>query len=105
MSVTARARAGLTGLAAAALLGWALSAAAQPAAQAPARAPAGPRFFVLGVWVQSVAQMDAWKARGVNTMVEVPQGHDIAAWARAADQRGLYQIRHPSPDLAADLKD
>ena len=66
---------------------------------------AGPTFFVLGVWTQSVDQMAAWKARGVNTLVEVPQGHDVGQWIQAADAAGLYQIRHPSADLAADLND
>ena len=67
--------------------------------------PHGPTTFVLGAWVQPVGSMDGWKARGINTLVEVPQGHDVAAWARAADGKGLFQIRRPADDLASDLKD
>ena len=48
-----------------------------PAAAAAAH---GPTTFVLGVWMQPVGSMDAWKARGVNTVVEIPQGHDAVAW-------------------------
>jgi len=77
-------------------------AAAPPAAVA---APQGPTRFILGVWVQPVGSMDAWKARGINTLVEVPQGHDPVAWAQAADSKGLYQIRRPADDLVSDLKD
>jgi hypothetical protein len=68
-------------------------------------APHGPTRFVLGVWVQPIGSMDAWKARGINTLVEVPQGHDPVAWAKAAGGKGLYQIRRPAGDLASDLKD
>ncbi|MBS0360624.1 MAG: hypothetical protein JSR98_04535 [Proteobacteria bacterium] len=88
---------GLTALGLAVALGGALPAASQP--------QAGPKVFVLGVWMQSTGQMDDWKARGVNTLVEVPQGNDVAGWSQAADQRGFYQIRHPSSDLIADLGD
>ena len=64
---------------------------------------AGPLVFVLGVFTQPIEMMDTWKARGVNTMVQVPEGHDIAAWAHAADARSLYQIRAPSPSLGFDV--
>jgi hypothetical protein len=75
--------------------------------EAPAAVAAkhGPMAFVLGVWTQPVGSMDAWKARGINTLVEVPQGHDALAWAHAADSKGLYQIRRPAGDPADDLKD
>jgi hypothetical protein len=66
---------------------------------------AGPTFFVLGAYVQSIDQMATWKSRGVNTLVEVPEGHDVGQWISAADAAGLYQIRHPSADLTADLND
>jgi hypothetical protein len=65
----------------------------------------GPTFFVLGVWVSPIEQMDGWKARGVNTVVETPQGHDALQWIRAANSRGLYQIRKPSKDLRFDIHD
>ena len=70
-----------------------------------AGAAPGPSVFVLGVWVQPIEMMDAWQARGINTMVEVPQGHEVDPWARAADAKGLMQIRQPAHDLAADIKD
>jgi len=76
--------------------------AAPPPAGHPAR---GPTVFVIGVWVQPIDGMDAWKARGINTLVEIPQGHDPGPWIRAADSKGLYQIRRPAADLNADLKD
>lgn len=78
------------------------------AADAPARpiqTPHGPKSFVLGVWVQPPEAMEGWKARGINTVVEVPQGHDLEAWARSADSLKLQQIRKPARDLAADLRD
>jgi hypothetical protein len=65
----------------------------------------GPTFFVLGVWVSPVDQMDNWKARGVNTVVESPQGHDPLQWAKAAGSKGLYEIRAASSDLSFDLSD
>ena len=37
----------------------------------------GPKFFVLGAYVQASWMMDSWKARGVNTLVEAPEGHDV----------------------------
>ncbi len=65
----------------------------------------GPTFFVLGVWVQPAEMMDSWKARGVNTVVEVPQGHDAFQWAKAASSKGLYEIREASSDLGFDIRD
>ena len=65
----------------------------------------GPLVFVLGVWVQPAETMDIWKARGVNTLVETPQGREVLEWAKAADSRGLYQIRAPSSDLRFDIRD
>jgi hypothetical protein len=65
----------------------------------------GPKFFVLGAFVQSAWMMDSWKARGINTLVEAPEGHDVLQWAQAADSRGLFQIRRPSSDLNFDIND
>jgi hypothetical protein len=65
----------------------------------------GPKFFVLGAFVQASWMMDTWKARGINTLVEAPQGHDVLQWAQAADSAGLYQIRHASSDLHFDVND
>lgn len=49
--------------------------------------------------------MDTWKERGINTLVEAPEGHDVLQWAQEADAKGLYQIRHPSSDLHGDIND
>jgi hypothetical protein len=65
----------------------------------------GPKFFVLGTYVQSAEMMDTWKARGINTVVQAPNGLDVKQWAQAADSKGLYQIRQPSSDLHFDLND
>lgn len=65
----------------------------------------GPKFFVLGAYVQSVGMMDTWAARGINTLVGAPDGTNIEQWAQAADSKGLYQIREPSSDLNFDIND
>lgn len=62
----------------------------------------GSKFFVLGTYVQGVEMMDTWKARGINTLVQAPDGHDINAWSQAASSKGLYMIRQPSSNLTAD---
>ncbi len=49
--------------------------------------------------------MDTWKARGINTLVEAPDGHDVFQWAKAADSKGLFQIRKPTPNVRFDLDD
>jgi len=68
-------------------------------------AAVGPLIFVLGVWVQPAETMDVWKARGVNTLVEAPEGHDVSQWAKAADRKGLFQIRKPTANLRLDIDD
>ena len=59
----------------------------------------GPKFFVLGAFSQASWMIDTWKARGVNTLVEAPQGHDVLQWAQAADTgaprpRGQPKLGH-----------
>jgi hypothetical protein len=54
-----------------------------------------PPVFVLGVYVQDTAHMQLWKDRGINTMVEAPDGADITGWSAAAHSLDLYQIRQP----------
>jgi hypothetical protein len=65
--------------------------------------PLGPKFFVLGTYVQADFTMPTWKARGINTLVEVPQGWDVDQWSFAAASNGLHMIRAPSSNLQSDL--
>jgi hypothetical protein len=57
-------------------------------------------FFVLGAYVQDIAHMDDWQARGVNTMVQAPDGTSLSDWNAAAANLGLAMIRQPlyAPD-------
>jgi hypothetical protein len=62
-------------------------------------------FFPIGVFSQPVHLMDAWKARGVDTMVQYESEGgtvDLATWSAEATKRGLHMIRKPGADLAAD---
>jgi hypothetical protein len=67
--------------------------------------PAGPPAFIVAVCQQPATSFLDWKALGVNTLVDVPQNHDAAAWRDAANAAGLWQIRAPIGDLATDAKD
>lgn len=49
--------------------------------------------------------MAKWKLRGINTVVRVPQGHDVNKWEYNAWQNGLKVIREPQTDLTLDAKD
>lgn len=60
-------------------------------------------FFPIGVFSQPVESFAKWKARGVNTLLEVPQNHDAAAWDRAAREAGLKVMRRPGADPKADI--
>jgi hypothetical protein len=62
-------------------------------------------LFPIGVFQQPVSNFAGWKARGINTVTVIPADTDLDAWAQAADQAGLYQIRGPRPDTATDLAD
>jgi hypothetical protein len=84
-------------------------------ATAPADKPAAvaetghkPPFFVIGAWYQPMSSFPKWKARGINTMmgfeaesIKVP----FATWHDALAAQGLYAIRKPQGELAADAKD
>jgi hypothetical protein len=52
-------------------------------------------FFPIGVWQQPTYSFNKWKGRGINTLMEVPQGHDIGTWSDAAVSLGLYMLREP----------
>lgn len=60
-------------------------------------------FFPIGVFVQPTYNFDTWKARGINTVVEVPQGNDLEQWTVAAKSKGLHMIRAPRPNPADDI--
>lgn len=63
--------------------------------------------FIVGVWSQPVAYFDAWKARGINTVVgHEPQSGKVskADWEAAAAKAGLFFITLPGPDLAGEAK-
>lgn len=60
-------------------------------------------FFPIGVFSQPEDSFQKWKSRGINTLLESPQGHDPAGWDRAAQAGGFYQIRRPGPDPRKDI--
>src|SRR5437870_12373811 len=80
-----------------------------PSPKRPATRPARPAF-VIGVFQQPTGSFDAWRTRGVNTLVgyEAESGsrqisnHD---WTEAAAAKGFYYIRQPSDDREADARD
>jgi len=72
------------------------------AARGQATRAAVPPAFVIGVDSQAVGEFAKWQARGINTVVRVPNGNDAAVWARAADAAGLWQIRRPIGEPLAD---
>lgn len=62
--------------------------------------------FPIGVWSQPSSSAATWKSRGVNTMVTYEsQGGSVSvgAWSNAVQAAGLYQIREPLSNSAADL--
>lgn len=60
-------------------------------------------FFPIGVFSQPEQSFAKWKARGVNTILETPQGHDPESWDRAAKAAGLKIIRRPLGDPKRDI--
>ncbi|MCG9896078.1 MAG: hypothetical protein MH204_11450 [Fimbriimonadaceae bacterium] len=85
-----------------------VTSADPPPTAAPAQIEAaGPLFldgfFIIGVFSQPVESFGKWKARGINTILEVPQNHDPAAWDRAAQAAGLRIIRRPLANPRADI--
>ena len=62
---------------------------------------ARPDFFPFGVWLQSPARLDQYRAIGVNVFVGLngdPTADDLARFARA----GVYMIARPGPGFPRD---
>lgn len=78
---------------------WAKHPVVYPPAPATQTTPAGVSHagpkYILGVFAQPIYNFDDVKVLGFNTLVSVPQNHDPLAWAQAATQKGMYQIRPP----------
>ena len=55
-------------------------------------------FFPIGVFGQPANMLETWRDRGCNTMLEIPQGQDQAAWDLEAQRLGLRMIRRPIAD-------
>lgn len=69
-------------------------------------------MFLIGVYAPPPSDFDKWVSRGINTVVDVPDGNfPVADWDTAAKARGLKQIRGPmtngdnkaTPRPAADV--
>ncbi len=59
--------------------------------------------FPIGVFSQPQESFSKWKSRGINTILEVPQGHDPVSWDKAARAAGLLTIRRPMADPKQDI--
>lgn len=81
------------------------SAVVAPAGHGPPAGGSLDGFFPIGVWVPPVTDFAKWKDRGVNTVVEVPQGHDVERWTAEARRQGLRMIRAPRPRPEDDLRE
>lgn len=64
--------------------------------------PVKNKFFVLGTYVQPPHMFATWKGRGINTLVEPPDGQNLEEWNTAAVQNQLYMIRPPRSNPALD---
>ena len=53
-------------------------------------------FFPIGVWQQPAYNFTKWKNRGINTLMELPEGQDLTAWSNAAVNSGFYMLREPN---------
>jgi hypothetical protein len=60
-------------------------------------------FFPVGVFSQPAESFGKWKSRGINTILEVPQGHDPVAWDHAAQAAGIKIIRRPLANPRDDI--
>src|SRR5258705_7831570 len=73
----------------------------------PATAPPKPAFIV-GVYMQPPDTFDAWRLRGINTLVGYEsRGGSVSNddWCAAAAIKGFHYIRKPAGDPAEDAKD
>src|SRR4051812_6001383 len=78
------------------LAGSALLVASVPSASSFAYTPPPQDFFPVGVFLQPVENFDAWKSRGVNTVVDfAASSQSLETWNAAAVARSLYMIRAP----------
>lgn len=64
-----------------------------------------PDVFPLAAWQQATFNFDDWKGRGVNTLMQVPGGHDRqkrywSQWHNEAVKRNFFIIRSPDPNLS-----
>jgi hypothetical protein len=65
-----------------------------------------PSFFPIGVFGMPTWAFDTWKQRGANTVVGFDSFGGINTmdeWTQAAVDRGLYMIREPRANIAADV--
>jgi hypothetical protein len=84
------------------LLALILAVAAAKADPAPGTVPP-PGFFPVGVYWQPTGSFDTWKSRGVNTVIGFYDRPDwMAEFQNAAVSRGLWMIRNPQANPAAD---
>lgn len=60
-------------------------------------------FFPIGVFAQPEQSFAKWKSRGINTVLETPQGHDPVSWDKAAQAAGFKIIRRPMADPKQDI--
>ncbi|HEV8607674.1 MAG TPA: beta-galactosidase [Tepidisphaeraceae bacterium] len=66
---------------------------------------AGPKQFIIGVWSQPTFNFDKWKRRGINTLMKYESlsgSVSLEDWIKAANAKGLYQIREWRDDPAQD---
>ncbi len=71
----------------------------EPGPAAPAQLA---EIFPIGVFQAPAVEFAKWKERGVNTVFEVPQGHDLERWTAEANRQGLRMIRPPRANAARD---
>jgi hypothetical protein len=84
------------------LLALVLAVAAVRADPAPGTVPPS-SFFPVGVYWQPTGSFDTWKARGINTVIGFYDRPDwMAEFNNAAVSRGLWMIRNPQANPAAD---
>jgi hypothetical protein len=63
-----------------------------------------PDFFPIAVYRQPTTSFDLWKSRGINTVIDFyPPGWGLERWNSAAVSEGLWMIRNPRKNPAADV--